>query len=192
MMSESEMLTRYLQEQREALLWKLDGVGEYDARRPMTATGTNLLGLVKHVASMEIGYFGEACGRPNAVDMPWLAETAEPNDDMYATVDESREWVVDLYRRAWANTNAVIAELGLDAEAVVPWWGEKTRRTDVRRLIVHMIAETARHTGHADIVREQIDGFAGLYDGNDNLPDDDRAWWDAYRARVQVAAEAFA
>ncbi|MCO1338007.1 hypothetical protein BJH93_03730 [Kocuria polaris] len=192
MMSESEMLTRYLQEQREALLWKLDGVGEYDARRPMTATGTNLLGLVKHVASMEIEYFGVACGRASIENLTWLSETAEPNDDMYATADESREWVVDLYRRAWANTDAVIAELGLDAEAVVPWWGEKTRRTDVRRLIVHMIAETARHTGHADIVREQIDGFAGLYDGNDNLPDDDRAWWDAYRARVQAAADAFA
>ncbi|GHC99961.1 hypothetical protein GCM10008096_02670 [Zhihengliuella salsuginis] len=187
-----EMLTRYLRDQRNALLWKLEGVGDYDSRRPMTGTGTNLLGLVKHVASMEIGYFGEVCGRPNAVEMPWLGDSAEDNDDMYATADESREWVVGLYRTAWADTDAAIAELGLEAEAVVPWWGERTRRTNVRRLIVHMIAETARHAGHADIIREQIDGFAGLYDGNGNLPDGERGWWDAYRAKVQAAADAFA
>jgi hypothetical protein len=54
----------YLQEAREALLWKLDGLGEYDVRRPLVPTGTNLLGLVKHLASVELGYFGDTSELP--------------------------------------------------------------------------------------------------------------------------------
>jgi hypothetical protein len=57
-------LLRYLQDGRDALLWKLDGLSEYDIRRPLTPTGTNLLGLVKHIASVELGYFGDTFGRP--------------------------------------------------------------------------------------------------------------------------------
>ncbi len=57
-------LLRYLQEGRDAMLWKLEGLGEYDVRRPLVPTGTNLLGLVKHLAGIELGYFGETFGRP--------------------------------------------------------------------------------------------------------------------------------
>ena len=84
-------LHRYLQIAREALLWKLDGLSEYDIRRPMVPTGTNLLGLVKHVASVELGYLGDTFGRPSGEPLPWFAEDAEPNADMWATADESRE-----------------------------------------------------------------------------------------------------
>lgn len=191
MMSELEILTRYLQDHREALLWKLDGVSEFDARRPITSTGTNLLGLVKHVATMEIGYFGEVCGRQNVVQTPWIGPTAEPNADMFATAEQSREWVIALYKTAWADTDQAIAELGLDAEAYVPWWGEKIRQTNVRRLVVHLIAETARHAGHADIIREEIDGAAGLYAGIENLPESDAQWWADYRAKLQNVADQF-
>ncbi|HJZ04073.1 MAG TPA: DUF664 domain-containing protein, partial [Streptosporangiaceae bacterium] len=72
-------LRRYLQVAREAMLWKLDGLSEYDVRRPMVPTGTNLLGLVKHLASVEFGYFGETFGRPFSERLPWLEEGAEPN-----------------------------------------------------------------------------------------------------------------
>ncbi|GAB3668484.1 DinB family protein [Zhihengliuella somnathii] len=191
-MSESEILNRYLQEQREALLGKLDGVSEYDARRPCTATGTNLLGLVKHVATMEIGYFGEVCGRQNVVPIPWIGPDAEPNADLFATAEQSRDWVVELYRTAWADTDRAIAELGLDAEAYVPWWGERIRQTTVRRLVVHLFAEIARHAGHADIIREGIGGVAGLAEGNGNLPDSDAQWWTDYRAGLQTVADQFA
>jgi hypothetical protein len=88
-------LRRYLQAAREALVWKLDGLSEHDARRPMVPTGTNLLGLVKHVASVEAGYFGETFGRPFPEPLPWLDEGAEPNADMWATAEESREQIVD-------------------------------------------------------------------------------------------------
>ena len=59
-------LLDYLQGARETLLWKLDGLGEYDIRRPLTPTGTNLLGLVKHQAGGELIYFGDVFGRPPA------------------------------------------------------------------------------------------------------------------------------
>ncbi|MDF2443155.1 MAG: hypothetical protein JWR01_1358, partial [Subtercola sp.] len=63
-MDEKETLHGYLRIRRADLLGKLDGLSEYDARRPLTPTGTNLLGLVKHVASVQLGYFGEVFGRP--------------------------------------------------------------------------------------------------------------------------------
>ena len=128
-------------------------------------TGTNLLGLVKHVASVEAGYFGETFGRPFAEPLPWLDEDAEPNADMWATAEESREDIVDLYRRVWAHSDATIDALALDAIGHVPWWPPERNEVTLHRILVHMIAETNRHAGHADIVRELIDGAAGLRAG---------------------------
>ncbi|MCA2189534.1 DinB family protein [Nonomuraea cavernae] len=181
-------LHRYLQTAREALLWKLDGLSEYDIRRPLTPTGTNLLGLVKHVASVEFGYFGETFGRPSGEPLPWFEEGAEPNADMWATADESREDVIGLYHRAWAHADATIDALAVDAIGHVPWWREGRRQVTLHLILIHMIAETNRHAGHADIVRELIDGAAGLRKENDNLPEGDQAWWEEYRGRVERAA----
>ncbi|MER7079548.1 Protein of unknown function [Saccharopolyspora kobensis] len=184
-------LVRYLKSGREALLWKLDGLSEYDVRRPLTPTGTNLLGLVKHVASMEAGYFGVVFDRPFPEPLPWLAEDAELNADMWATADQSREWVVDFYHRAWAHSDATIEALELDARGRVPWWPADRNEATLHRILVHVIAETDRHAGHADIVRELIDGEVGMVNGNENMPPADKAWWADYRARLErVAAEA--
>src|SRR5437660_8313064 len=87
-------LQRYLQASRDALLWKLDGLSEYDIRRPLTPTGTNLLGLVKHVASVEFGYFGDPFGRRSGESLPWFDDGAEVNADMWATPDQSRERII--------------------------------------------------------------------------------------------------
>lgn len=184
-------LHRYLQAAREALLWKLDRLSEYDVRRPLTPTGTNLLGLVKHVASVELGYFGDTFRRPSEEPLPWFEDDAEPNADMWATADESREQIVGLYQRAWAHSDATIDTLALDAIGHVPWWPGDRNEVTLHRILVHMIAETDRHAGHADIVRELIDGAAGLREGNDNLAPGDQAWWDNYRSRLErVAKEA--
>jgi uncharacterized damage-inducible protein DinB len=177
----------YLQGAREALLWKLEGLSEYDIRRPLTPTGTNLLGLVKHSATFELEYFGLVFGRPHAVSLPWLADGAAHNADMWATADQSRDEIVGLYRRAWQHADETIASLPLDAPGRVPWWGEDGTVT-LHRILVHMTAETQRHAGHADIVRELIDGAAGLLKGNDNLPAVDQAWWLDYRDHVEQAA----
>ncbi|HEX9993225.1 MAG TPA: DinB family protein [Acidimicrobiales bacterium] len=183
------VLHRYLQLAREALLWKLEGLSEYDARRPMTPTGTNLLGLVKHVASVELGYFSDTFGRPSDERLPWFDEDAEPNADMWATAEESREDIVGLYRRVWAHTDATIEALALDAPGRVPWWPEERADVTLHQILVHMIAETHRHTGHADIVRELVDGQVGLRQDNDNMAPGDKEWWETYRARLEAAAK---
>jgi uncharacterized damage-inducible protein DinB len=180
-------LRRYLQDAREALLWKLDGLSEYDIRRPLTPTGTNLLGIVKHLASVELEYFGPVFGRPTGPQLPWISAGAEPNADMWATPDESRAEIVALYERSGQLADETISALPLDAPGRVPWWGDHGAVT-LYRIVVHMIAESQRHAGQADIVRELIDGEAGLMPGNGNLPDGDTAWWRDCRDRVEDAA----
>jgi hypothetical protein len=181
-------LHRYLQAARDALLWKLDGLSEYDIRRPVVPTGTNLLGLVKHVASVEIGYLGTVFGRPFDQPLPWYEDDAEPNADMWATPDESRDDIVGLYRRAWAHSDTTIDALPLDAVGQVPHWPADRRHVTLHRALVHMIAETHRHAGHADIVRELIDGAVGRQQDYDNMAPGDRAWWADYRDRLEQAA----
>jgi hypothetical protein len=182
-------LHRYLKTGRESLLWKLDGLSEYDVRRPLVPTGTNLLGLVKHVASVEAGYFGDTFGRPFPQEFPWFADDAEPNADMWATPDESREDIVGLYHRVWKHSDATIEALDLDAVGQVPWWPEDRRQVTLHRILVHMTTETHRHAGHADIVRELIDGAVGLRSQADNMAPGDQAWWTDYRAQVEQAAQ---
>jgi len=188
MTSQTADLHRYLQIAREALLWKLDGLSEYDIRRPLVPTGTNLLGLVKHVASVEAGYLGDTFGRPFGEPLPWIEEDAELNADMWATPEESRADIVGLYHRVWANSDATIEALPLDALGQVPWWPDDRREVTLHRILIHMIAETNRHAGHADIVRELIDGTVGLRQDNDNMVPGDEAWWDDYRNRLERAA----
>lgn len=186
-----DTLHRYLKVAREALLWKLDGLSDYDVRRPLVPTGTNLLGLVKHVASVEAGYFGEIFDRPFPEEIPWLADDAEDNADMWATADESRQSVVDLYGRVWQHTEATIAALELDSPGVVPWWSPERKNVTLHTILVHMIAETNRHAGHADILRELIDGSVGHRAGLSNLPDLDAGTWAAHHDRLEETARLF-
>jgi hypothetical protein len=184
-----DRLKNYLQQARDVMLWKLEGVSEYDIRRPMVPTGTNLLGLVKHVATVDAGYFGETFGRPFPGGFAWNSDDAEPSSDLWATADESREFIVDLYQRVWKHSDETIDMLDLDALGTVPWWSPETATTSLHRIMVHMIAETNRHAGHADILRELIDGSVGHRAENDNL-DDNGGSWEAYRAKLEAIARA--
>jgi hypothetical protein len=182
-----ELLLRYLQRERENLVGTLNGLSEYDARRPVTPTGTSHLGLVKHVATVEIGYLGECVGRPWPEPIPWTSDEAYGAGlDMYAAVDEPLEMILDLYRRSWTHADESVRTLGLEAPASVSWWPEERQVTTLGYLLVHLLAETAHHAGHADIVREAIDGRAG--DDHDELGDAE--FWSSYVARVQAAADA--
>jgi uncharacterized damage-inducible protein DinB len=185
-MDPKRIIHRYLDNQRKALLAKLDGVSERDVRWPMTRTGTNLLGLVKHVASIELGYFGEVFDRPSNVPLPWFDEGAEINADMWATAEEPREDIVALYQRAAVYADATIEALTLDSPGRVLWWPPERQQVTLQQIMVHVTAEIARHAGHADIVRELIDGAAGDNDGN--LPDQTAQEWDSYRLRLEEAA----
>ena len=91
----------YLQHEREAVLANLEGLSEYDVRRPLTTTGTNLLGLVKHLATWEARYLGEVFGSPFPEPLPRWDVEEERLADMWATEHESREDVVGRYRRVW-------------------------------------------------------------------------------------------
>ena len=181
----------YLRKRRADLLGKLDGLSDHDIRRPMTPTGTNLLGLVKHVASVELGYFTDVFGRPSGRELPWFADDAETNADMWATAEESREEIVELHHFSAAQTDATIEALPLDATGEVPWWRPESRQVTLQRILVHMTVETARHAGHADIIRELIDGAAGQFAGDQNVPGQSAEEWAAYRARLQDAADRF-
>lgn len=181
-------LQRDLQEARDALVWKLDGLSEYDIRRPMVPSGTNLLGIVKHVAVVDAGYLGWTFGRPLEEVQHWWGDDVEANADMWATADETREQIIGLYRRVWSHSDATIQTLGLDAVGHVPWWDD-TNQVTLERILVYVIAETNRHAGHADILRELIDGSAGWRKDDVSMAPGDRAWWESYRARVEQAAQ---
>jgi hypothetical protein len=176
----------YLRGARETLVWKLDGLGEYDVRRPLTPTGTNLLGLVKHDAGMEVLYFGEAFGRTPDVSLPWLSDAAEPGADMWARPDETSERIVELYRSTWEFSDAAIDELPLDAVGRVWWWEDSS--VTLHRVLVHVTCETQRHAGHADIIRESIDGSAGFLSGYGGLRISDPASWKTFHDRIEEAA----
>lgn len=182
-------LLRYLDHAHDALLWKLDGLGEYDLRRPLTPTGTNLLGIVKHLAWVEGGYLGDVFGRPFPGESPMAS--GEPNADMYARADESVDEVVALFAAARAHGVATVSELDLDTEGHVPWWGPANPVT-LHWIVVHLIGEINRHLGQVDILREGLDGSAGMREEAGNLPDVDAEWWDAYVARLETIAAAAA
>jgi uncharacterized damage-inducible protein DinB len=192
LMDEKAVLHRYLRDRRANLVARLDGLDEYDARRPLTPTGTNLLGLVKHVASVELGYFGEVFGRPSGVELPSLADDAQPDADMWAAPDETREQILKLHRLSAAHSDAAIEQLPIDAPGVVPWWPEERHKVTLHQILVHMCVETAQHLGHADILRELIDGTAGQRPGDPNLSGRTPAQWAEHRGRIEAAARAAA
>jgi uncharacterized protein DUF664 len=179
-------LRRYLQISRDAVLWKLEGLSEYDARRPLVPTGSNLLGLVKHLTGVEFGYFGATFGRPSPDEQEYDEE--EPNSDMYAAADESREFITGLYRKAWAHSDATIEALPLDAVGRVPWWPAERAEVTLHHILVRMTDETARHVGQMDIMRELVDGVAGHSAGNSSLGPDDEASRRTHFDRVERAA----
>jgi hypothetical protein len=172
---------------REALVWKLDGLSEYDIRRPLTATGTNLLGLVKHNAIWDSRYFGEVFDRPFPEPLPrWDDQTAS-GTDLWATEHEGRNDIIDLYHRVWTHTDATIEALDLDARGYVPWWGEEVPLFNV---MVHCLSDTTRHAGHADILREGLDGAVGVDPESSPRHGRDGVFWERRRATIERAARA--
>lgn len=173
------VLHAYLDRQRDAMVRAVAGLDDYDVRRPLTPTGTNLLGLVKHLTGVELEYFGLCCGRPSPLMADGSAEGPVDDEDMWVRPDESTASVLERYAGAREHADATIRALALDSPAHVPWWPEDRRDTTLQVLLVHVVAETARHAGHADIVRELVDGSAGVDPSYD---------WVAHRARVEAAA----
>jgi uncharacterized damage-inducible protein DinB len=189
--NEKDYLHTRLRGVRDRLLWKLEGLNDAEVRRPMTRTGTNLLGIVKHVLGGECTYLGSTFGRPASqagIRLPWweqgnVQETLDTGGDMYAVPGESTEYIVDLYRRACAHADQTIAELDLDDIGTTPHTGETLT---LRQALVHTILETGHHAGHADIVRELIDGSVG--ERGESIPDEARVH--KHYKRVAASADA--
>ena len=162
---EKESLQASLDRHREVVLWKLEGLDDEQLRRPMTPSGTNLLGLVKHLAAVEYGWFCETFGRETE---PLPFDPDDENADLRVGPQESTADILAFYARARAAADRVIDELALD-DPGTSWSGETVT---LRWVLIHLIEETARHAGHMDIVRELIDGFTGDHDRPQPGPDD--------------------
>jgi hypothetical protein len=184
-----EYLHSDLRDAREVMLWKLDGLSEYDIRRPLTSTGTNLLGLVKHLTHTEARYFGEVFDRRYPEPLARWDDEQVWQDSMWPTEFETCEEITDRYRRAWAHSDATIDALTVDSPGHVPWWPRPN--VILFNILVHVLTETSRHAGHADILREQLDGSTGTAAGSANSHRDP-AFWQAYRAGIERAAKAAA
>lgn len=170
---------------RSSLLATLEGLSEYDVRRPLTQTGTNLLGLVKHLTLSEATYFGGIFGRPYPEQLPRFDDPGYANrDHLWVTEQESRADVTDAYHRACAHADDTIGSLPIDAPGLVPWWP----RPEVKlfNVMVHVLTETNRHAGHADILREQLDG--SIAGGSATTSGHDAPDWEAHRSRIEQAA----
>ena len=154
-------LVRYLQTARDAMVWKLDGLSEYDVRRPMTPTGTNLLGMVKHLASVEAGYFGETSAGPSPNRCRGSTTTPSPTPTCGPPPTSPANTSSGSTAGCGRMQTRRSTQLSLDALGQVPWWPAERSEVTLHRILIHMIAETNRHAGHADIVRELIDGAAG-------------------------------
>ncbi|CAL9405656.1 hypothetical protein SUDANB95_01545 [Actinosynnema sp. ALI-1.44] len=179
-----------LREVREAVLRKLDGLSEYDIRRPLTPTGTNLLGLVKHLALSESRYFGEVFGRPFPEPLPRWDDLAQRGKDLWATEHESRTEITARYQRVCAHADETITALPVDAPGHVPWWPRPN--VVLFNVLVHVLTETSRHAGHADILREQLDGAVEMDPVALARRGQDATFWANRRAEVERAARAAA
>ncbi|MFJ5542120.1 DinB family protein [Micromonospora chalcea] len=185
-------LHHYLRAIRGNLIWKLDGLSEREARLPRTATGNNLLGVLKHCLNVEAGYFGPTFGREFPTPAELVAtETfdADPQADWYAREDETKDGLIDLYRRVGAFADQTIDTLPLDAPGRVPWWQPGRQDVTLHQVIVHVCVDLARHAGHADILREQHDAAIGLGQENRNVPEGYD--WPAYVDRLSALADRF-
>lgn len=173
---------------RDALLVKLDGLSPYDARRPMTVTGTNLVGLLKHSVWCEAGYFGATFGRPFPQTSPNDLPDADDNDDMFAAEDETVADIVGLAHRVWAHADETIATLPLTATGRVPWWPPERPEVTLSLILSRVITDVHRHAGHADILRELIDSSVGWRPDQSSMPDYDQEQWAAYVQRLETIA----
>ena len=152
---EKAMLEAFLDRYRETMLFKLQGVTTEQASTRIVPSATTLLGVVKHLAYVERAWFQlRFAGEP--VTFPWPEEEDDKDPDFRIESSDTVESVSELYRKETERSRAIVAGASLDDMA-----RSKERRSSLRWIMLHMIEETARHAGHADILRELTDGAVG-------------------------------
>jgi uncharacterized damage-inducible protein DinB len=153
--NEKEVLTGFLDHYRRVFVEICEGLSDDQLRRPMVGSGTSLLGLMKHLAYVEDGWFEEGVANRTS-SLPY--DPDDPDMDLRVEDDETAADIFDLYQRTCERSREIMREKSLD-DAL-----ENDGRSadyNVRWVMVHMIEETARHAGHADIIRELLDGRTG-------------------------------
>ena len=150
---EDQTLVGFLDFHRATLLWKLEGLDDEQLRRPMVPSGTSLLGMVKHLAYVERWWFQQVWAGREAT-YPFTDE--DPDADWRVEPSETTADILALYRGECDASREIVAAASLDEVAHHP-----RRKLSRRWILVHMIEETARHNGQADILREQLDGVTG-------------------------------
>ncbi|MGO3071861.1 MAG: DinB family protein [Brevibacterium linens] len=195
-MGDDESMKSFLQQSlhrgRTNLRWKLSGLDERSLRWPRTPTGFNLLGALKHMAQVEIVYFGDTFGRawPNPDELVTDADIdLDPQADWCATESETTEHLLDLYSRVADFADETIESLRLDSPGRVPHWPNGRDETTLGQIMVHVLVDLTRHVGQIDIIREGFDGAAGLSEAAPNLPQDFDQ--DAYLERLASIADRF-
>ncbi len=151
--SERELLTTFLDYHRQTLLWKAEGLSDADLRRMMTPSGLSLLGLIKHLAYVERSWFQHVFAGED-VSFPWTKE--DPEADFRIESDETTQAIFTLYQAEAKRSREIVAASSLDDTA-----HRGKDKPSLRWIMIHMIEETARHNGHADLMREAIDGQTG-------------------------------
>ncbi len=148
-----------LDRHRDAVRWNVEGLDDEQLRRKMTPSGTTLLGLVKHLAAVEYGWFCDTFGRETE---PLPFDDNDPEADLRVEPHETTADILAFYDRACAAADQVIADLSIE-DTGTAWFGDPVT---LRWVLIHMVEENARHAGHMDIIRELIDGATG--DHRDN------------------------
>lgn len=152
-----DTLLAMLDNNRAILAWKVEGLTREQAARPVVASGTSLLGLMKHLAYVERWWFDDFFSG-NDIEYPW--SEADSDAEFRIEDGETVDGVVALYEEAVARSNEITADSHLDELSARERDGE---RFALRWIVAHMIEETARHAGHADLARELIDETTGYY-----------------------------
>lgn len=154
--SEGQVLEAFLDFHRQVLAAKVDGISETEARRRRVPSQTTLGGLIKHMTGVERGWFQDVLGGRNPEE---IGPHAGGGDDSWDLAeDETVSSLIKEYQQSCEQSRQTAARFALDDAVPEPDMG----RVSLRWIYVHMIEETARHVGHADILREQTDGSAGM------------------------------
>jgi hypothetical protein len=155
---ERTTLDAFLDFYRAAMVAKVRGVSEEDARRRLVPSETTLGGLIKHLARVEESWFQHRLAQIPVEELPLLAQAIDDEDsDFRMQDDETVETLIAVYEERCSRSRELAAKYDLDHVVAHPRLGQ----VSLRWIVVHMIEETARHAGHADILREQIDGSTG-------------------------------
>jgi uncharacterized damage-inducible protein DinB len=159
---EREMLTGWLEHHRGILLWKCEGLADDQLRQRSVPPSTlSLLGLVRHMSQVERGWFRQVF---LGEDVPDLYDTPDAPDADFNGVDDANVAADFAAFAAECDASRQAVAAARDLDALSQDRSERTgQQFSLRWILTHMIEEYARHNGHADLLRETIDGATGYY-----------------------------